>query len=188
VWLISDSAVVSPLSFEPAVLDTQGEDWIGLSTEYSRTPEADVVPLAADGPASWERVAPGEFPSPRKLPAARISRVEVDRAEVSFRVSRTGVPTVVRVSWFPGWKVEGADGPYRVTPNLMVVVPTSSEVRLHRGRTAPEWLGIASGLAGIGAVISLGLNDRRRRRALPPPPWPAPRTRPGQRRKPVRRR
>ena len=43
---------------------------------------------------------------------------------ISFEVDQVGVPVLVRVSYFPTWKVEGADGPYRVAPNFMVVVPT----------------------------------------------------------------
>lgn len=110
VWFISDSDVVSPLEFEPAVLTSGSEDWNELSPQYSRTPEADAVPLATDGPTTWERVNPGDFPSPRELPPARISRVRVGREDVSFRVNRTGVPTIVRMSWSPGWSAEGARG------------------------------------------------------------------------------
>ena len=42
----------------------------------------------------------------------------------------------------------GAEGPYRVTPNLMVVVPTANDVRLHYGRTSIEWLGLLLTLLG----------------------------------------
>ena len=42
---------------------------------------------------------------------------------ISFDVDQVGVPVLVRVSYFPNWKATGADGPYRVAPNFMVVVP-----------------------------------------------------------------
>ena len=42
---------------------------------------------------------------------------------------------LVKVSYFPNWEVEGAEGPYRIAPNLMVVVPTEQEVHLHYGRS-----------------------------------------------------
>ncbi len=59
-------------------------------------------------------------------------------SSVSFRVSRTGVPVVVRTSYFPNWEASGADGPWRLTPNFMVVVPTSKTVTLRYARSGPE--------------------------------------------------
>jgi hypothetical protein len=165
VWLIADSSIVSSLPAEPAVLEREGLDWDEMSALYSRTPEAALVPLAQDGQAEWARVRAGEYPLAKDLPAVRVTRVRLDGDGVSFRVSRTGVPTLVRVSWFPGWVADGATGPYRVTPNLMVVVPTETEVRLHRQRTGPERLAIVSGVAGLGVVVALAVVERRRRRA-----------------------
>ena len=45
---------------------------------------------------------------------------------------------LVKVSYFPNWEVDGAEGPYRIAPNLMVVVPTEQEVRLHYGRSSSD--------------------------------------------------
>ena len=53
---------------------------------------------------------------------------------MSFHVDQVGVPVLVKVSYFPNWEVDGAEGPYRVAPNFMVVVPTQNDVRLHYGR------------------------------------------------------
>ena len=40
------------------------------------------------------------------------------------------MPVLVKVSYFPNWKAHGAEGPYRIAPNLMVVVPTCNDVSL----------------------------------------------------------
>ena len=37
---------------------------------------------------------------------------------------------LVKMSYFPRWHVSGATGPYRVSPNEMVVIPTSKDVSL----------------------------------------------------------
>ncbi|MHB1785494.1 MAG: hypothetical protein ACYCS7_04985, partial [Acidimicrobiales bacterium] len=55
-------------------------------------------------------------------------------------------------------------GPYRVAPNLMVVVPTSHRVLLHYGSTPVDYLGWAATGAGFVLVVLLALGDRRRRR------------------------
>jgi hypothetical protein len=73
---------------------------------------------------------------------------------------------VVRTSYFPNWKATNADGPYRVAPNLMVVVPTGNHVTLRYGRTGVDWLGI--GLTLLGIVLAFVL--ARRRLAIRPRP------------------
>src|SRR5262249_35208218 len=50
----------------------------------------------------------------------------------------------------------GAEGPYRVAPNFMVVVPTSNDVKLTYGLTKYEWLGRGGTVLGIVGVGVLG--------------------------------
>ena len=61
----------------------------------------------------------------------KLSNVRHTQDSVSFSVDKVGVPILVRVSFFPNWKVDGAEGPYRAAPNMMIVVPTETDVRLH---------------------------------------------------------
>ena len=56
---------------------------------------------------------------------------------------------LVKTSYFPNWNAVGADGPYRVSPNFMVVVPTDTEVTLTYGRSAVEWLGFLMTTGGV---------------------------------------
>jgi hypothetical protein len=129
-------------------------------------------PLVADGPSSWDHARPpgasrADAPDP-KLPAAEavpstalppveVSHVHTTDHSVSFRVSRTGVPVMVKTSYFPNWTASGADGPWRATPNFMVVVPTSHEVRLDYSTTRAEYLGRVGTVAGVFGVAGLAL-------------------------------
>ena len=56
---------------------------------------------------------------------------------------------LVRVSYFPTWKVDGADGPYRVAPNFMVVIPTENQVTLSYSKTPLDWFFYSLTLVGI---------------------------------------
>jgi hypothetical protein len=119
------------------------------------------------GPSSW-RAADG--PAALRLPVrdvpgrtARVSRIRQDERSVSFHVDRVGAPVVVKVSYFPNWVARGAHGPYRATPNFMVVVPTSHDVRLEYGTTSAEWAGRVITVGGLGALGFLVWTDRRRR-------------------------
>ena len=63
------------------------------------------------------------------------------------------MPVLVKTSYFPNWKASGADGPYRVTPNLMVVIPTSTHVALHYGWTPVDGVAWLLTFVGIGLAL-----------------------------------
>ena len=63
---------------------------------------------------------------------------------------------MVKESYFPNWEVDGADGPWRATPNFMVVVPTARHVVLHFGTTTAEWLGRSATVVGFVALAVVG--------------------------------
>jgi hypothetical protein len=75
----------------------------------------------------------------------------------------------VKASYFPNWKVDGAQGPFRVTPNLMVVIPTTNHVHLHYGNTSVEYLAYLLTLVGIALAVYLA----RRPPVRMPEPMPA---------------
>ncbi|MFX9123797.1 hypothetical protein ABTN41_20315, partial [Acinetobacter baumannii] len=80
-------------------------------------------------PSSWARVKGASTTPPRKpLPAVTVSDVRLSEDRITFDVDRTGVPVLVKVSYFPNWQPIGAKGPWRVTANSMVVIPTSNHV------------------------------------------------------------
>ena len=77
---------------------------------------------------------------------------------------------LVKASYFPNWKVSGAKGPFRVTPNEMVVIPTRTHVSLYYGTTPVDDLGWFVTLLGLAALVWLW---RR-----PPVRYPTPRALP----------
>lgn len=85
---------------------------------------------------------------------SRTELLEHKNGSIRFRTPAAGVPHLVRVSYFPDWKVEGGRGPYRAGPNFMVVVPTASEVRLVFRAGWAERTGWAlTALALMGLVV-----------------------------------
>lgn len=176
VYELSDSPLVEGLAFQPVVVegaDAGGEVWTELAVEWFDDREQWPVPIAADGPDEWERVWLGDPPIlPPDEPGASahalegadavaLPEVEVDEVHegvdaISFRVDQTGVPVLVKASYFPNWEVDGADGPWQITPNLMVVVPTAEDgqVVLRYGWTAPDLGGWAlTGLGVLGVIV-----------------------------------
>ncbi len=101
---------------------------------------------------AWAEVLASSAPRQPVGRPVRVSHVERDTHTVSFSVDRTGAPVLVRTSYFPNWRVSGAEGPYRVTPNLMVVVPTDTEVTLYYSRSGVELFSLLVTLSGLVAA------------------------------------
>ena len=93
---------------------------------------------------------------PERITPVTVSDVQRSVDEISFRVSAPGRPVLIRESYYPNWKVHGAKGPYRIAPNLMVVVPTGERVRLEYGLTTADWVGRILTLLGLVGLFLLG--------------------------------
>jgi hypothetical protein len=172
VYEVAGSQLVQGLAYQPAVVKDApvgGKAWQDMAESWYLDPDRQDVYLAADGPKSWSRVGLAAVTSAdtgrQALPPVVVTDVKSDDDTISFTVDHPGVPVLVKTSYFPNWQAHGAEGPYRVAPNLMVVVPTSNHVELTYGRTAVDWLGIAMTALGVAALVALGLLGRRRRRA-----------------------
>jgi hypothetical protein len=151
-----------------------GTSWFQHRDEWAAMP-------ADDGPADWQRitvaadesravpdptrgaenpdtrgkqvdiVVPQEQIDPVALPPVEVSDVVMDEQDISFHVDQVGVPVLVKVSYFPNWTAHGAEGPYRIAPNMMVVIPTSNDVRLTFDRSTSDLFFYA--LTGIGILL-----------------------------------
>lgn len=95
-----------------------------------------------------------------------VTDVDIQQQSLSFSVDQVGVPVVVKVSYFPNWQVDGAEGVYRVAPSLMLVIPTESDVTLQFAYTWVEILGAAlTATAVVGLSVYGVIRLRKRRRA-----------------------
>ncbi len=170
VYQVADSALVVPLANEPAVIegvDDHQSEWNEVAVPWFLDRSRWTVPFTQRGPAEWQRIGvadegiDGEIdsrldvPAVRPLPDVVVSGISVDNDTIEFDVDRVGVPVLVRMSYFPNWDVAGADGPYRVAPNLMVVIPTENHVELSYGRTWVDWAGLALTAGGIVLLVML---------------------------------
>ena len=168
VFAVDGADLVVPLDVEPAAFsDVDHAGWMDPAVEVFQQ-GSDAVVRTVGGPDGWQRMAAADQPERRPLPAVVVRDVQAGVDTVSFRVDRLGVPVLVRTSYFPNWEVEGALGPWRATPNLMVVVPTDEEVRLSYGRTTVDV--VAMLLTAVGLVALLVL-VRRPEPDDPSAPW-----------------
>src|SRR5262249_13550856 len=84
----------------------------------------------------------------------------ITQDEISFDGAKVGRPYLIKVTYHPNWKVEGADKIFLVSPAFMLVYPTEGHVRLYYSRTWPDDLVIIFTIAGLCLAVLL-----RKRRA-----------------------
>ena len=193
IYLVKDSPLVTPLANDPVVLSgvkPGPASWLGNATHegpalsWYGDPSKWNVELAQSGPSDWPRTSVDDIrPTVKHVGTTQVTAVTQTDSSISFHVSRVGTPVLVKVSYFPNWHARGADGPWRVTPNLMVVVPTSHDVTLTYGSRARIYLGLLATLVGLAALVWLfvvpALRDdsASRMRAAPAEPgsesWPS---------------
>ncbi len=167
VFLIRHSPIVQPLSALPNVVQglTSRTSWLTANTWWWLHTSAWGTLAANDGPTNWPRASSIQsMRRPSTLPATSISHLVVGTQSVSFTVSRVGVPVLVKISYYPRWHVTGATGPYRVSPNLMVVVPSEHHVQLTYASTpALSWGNTISDVVTLTGLCAFWFTRRRRR-------------------------
>ncbi len=167
IYLIKHSPMVVALRHDPNVVaDVASQaQWLNANQTWWLTPSLQRVYLAMSGPSSWPRAAHvTSMTASATLPSVSVTRVKVGLQSLSFRVSRIGVPMLVKISYYPRWHVTGATGPYRVSPNLMVVVPTSRDVTLNYTSTPALSIGnLVSDLTVLAGCVTIFLVFKRRR-------------------------
>ncbi|MFM8778722.1 MAG: hypothetical protein ACKOEF_05545, partial [Acidimicrobiaceae bacterium] len=153
------------------------EDWAAVqdaSRPESRQNVEAVVDLnrrqgePTDSSRRVDIVMPSVTVNKVELPPVQVSNTVLEDEAISFTVDRIGVPVLVRMSYFPNWKVENAEGPFRVAPNMMVVIPTSNDVRLHYGYSFIDLFAYFMTFLGLAtmAVRWRGRQVKRNRKLL----------------------
>ena len=192
-----NTALVVPLDMQPVVVNKrsgdQRERWLEVGTSYfQQKDEWPALPVAG-GPDDWQRIdvvpdmsrrigEPGEsarrvdivLPSsdteivPVAIDPVQVSNVSLGRDSVSFSVDKIGAPVLVRVSYFPNWTAHGTASLYRAAPNMMVVIPHSTDVHLSY---EPSGLDRSAYLMTFAGLVMVVWFSRRRFRygiAMPP--------------------
>ncbi len=203
-WVVfeTSSVLVEPLSVVPVVIDGVSDaqhEWLDVGVEWFG--DLGNIRPATSGLDDWATVDVDDVlaryegeETPRAgeiglddlglqalLPEnpveqeTVVSNIDADTDRISFTVDQIGTPVLIRSSFFPAWKATGAEGPFRVAPNFMVVVPTSTDVELHFSRTATDWVALLlTGLGlmamGVAARSTMGSGPSRRTNTVVPGP------------------
>lgn len=78
----------------------------------------------------------------------------IAQERIRFITNCTRLPHIIKVSYFPNWKVKGAKKVYYVTPSFMLVYPIQKEVTLYYGKTFSDWIGLILTFLGFILLFS----------------------------------
>ncbi|MCB2191212.1 MAG: tetratricopeptide repeat protein [Deltaproteobacteria bacterium] len=153
------SAYVVPLRYKPVLVT--GKEWKYTAFDWFRGDDLSVPLVFAgkDKAGDLSRFAAVSPTLPKTLPQVALPPAKVTSQvgwqEIKITTDRL-VPLLIKVSYHPNWKVEGAAQVFLVSPSFMLVFPQSHELRLSFGRTWPNYLGLVlSALAWLAALVCL---------------------------------
>lgn len=167
---------VEPLAFAPVRASPAG--WRDQAFRwFSRKPPNRAVLVFTDDPRfDMVAVDPWAPPPERPLPAGAEVTEAFEAESIRITTSRPGHPLLVKVSYHPRWRAEGADGPYLASPGFMLIVPRQRDVRLaYAARTGSDYAGLGLAVLAIGLAAA---STRRRRRCGEEPDEPGGEPRP----------
>ncbi len=168
-----DAGYVEPLLFQP--VRAPRADWRERAYRWlQRKPPARALLVFSDDARRFPLVerdawlAPPEVALPGASDVRVHSRLEAEALELT--TSHPGHPLLVKVSYHPRWRAQGADGPFLVSPAMMLVIPRQTRVRLeYAARTGADRLGLLLTLAGLGVCGALAWRAWRPRASAPKP-------------------
>src|SRR6056300_1582485 len=91
---------------------------------------------------------------------AEITNLKITSNTISFTTDRPNELHQIKVSYFPNWKIVNGEGPYRISPSFMAIVPNSENVELTFIKTQKESNSFYIALFSL--LFFVGLSQKRK--------------------------
>jgi hypothetical protein len=156
------SGYVEVMKNEPVRVSIPQPEWRAMANQWYLNEDALDTPIVWDNGEEalkqFQQVTAEEAASPPEMPINTEGTViseTLENEKLEFDTTAIGVPHWIKISYFPNWHVDGAEGPFLASPSLMMVIPTQSHVTLYYGRTSANTIGQI--LEVIGWIMLLAL-------------------------------
>lgn len=164
--IVGTTGYVEVMKNQPVRVSVPVSEWRDMAVDWYLNEEDLDTPLVLDkGEEALDQYAaidPEQAANPPVVPInteGHVTGEQMENERLSFDTTAVGQPHWIKISYFPNWHVDGAKGPYLVSPSFMMVIPTQSHVTLYYGRTAVNTLGQT--LEVLAWILLLGLAVRR---------------------------
>ena len=156
----NENRYVTPLKYEPILCKTQNwkKTFFRWFKNYGKYEGVHLVfdpQNSTDTSGFKSAIDSYSFKSLPRIPINEPCDVseEIRQEEIIIRTSAPGVPLLIKISYHPNWKVEGADRVYLASPSFMLIFPNSEKVRLYFGKTFWNYFGNAFTVLGVIIII-----------------------------------
>ncbi len=109
--------------------------------------------------------ADNKLVEPLKYKENCLEGLKLENHEIRFKTSCLNKAHIIRVSYFHDWNVEGAEKIFLVSPGLMLIYPTTNQVRLYYSRDIYNQIGNILSLLGFLILAYCGITKFRQFRA-----------------------
>lgn len=82
-----------------------------------------------------------------------ITNEKINDQELEFQTNCIGKPHLIKVSYYPNWKVTGADEIFLASPGLMLIIPKQENIRLYYGTSSIELFAQILSYLGLGFLV-----------------------------------
>jgi len=89
-----------------------------------------------------------------------VKNLKIDSKSIYFETNSPNQLHLIKVSYFPNWKIIDGEGPYRISPSFMAVVPNSNSVSLVFENSRTE--NFINYLSFISLLIAIIIFKRKR--------------------------
>ncbi len=153
IWELNESRIIEVPEYEP--VNVKADDWRELSYEWFEA--GSKIPLVWNGDKKFEYVYINpileDLPKTKIDAKCNITNVVIENERVSFTTDCLEKPHIIKVSYFPNWKVKGAERIYMVSPAFMLVYPQNTNVELYYGYTFVDLVGIFLSISAIIIIL-----------------------------------
>ncbi len=146
VYKISDSELVEPV--KNFTIQKREKDWLKKAIEWYKGNDLEKPIVFVDNQKQIKELNSVDLKS-----IGKVKNIKVTKDSIEFDANEINQPYIVKISYFPTWRAEGARGPFLVSPSYMMVIPTQNHTKLYFTYGWIDWLGIGLTVTGIGYLF-----------------------------------
>jgi hypothetical protein len=89
-----------------------------------------------------------------------ITDLTITSDKIKFSTDKPNELHLIKISYFPNWEIVNGEGPYRISPSFMAVVPYSENVEINFVKTKLESFSFYIALFSLLLFISLSARKK----------------------------